>query len=134
MNSFQNKIIKKIQPNNFNNYNNNIAIIRTKTPNKQLMLKKNNIFFTNFEREKEILSMSNLFNSQTFLKNNNSNNLSNDSYLNNNNYNRKPLFTNSLKKLRNENYSLNNNNNKTKENLKFNIKKLFKSSSISKKN
>ena len=61
MNSFQNKIIKKIQPNNFNNYNNNIAIIRTKTPNKQLMLKKNNIFFTNFEREKEILSMSNLF-------------------------------------------------------------------------
>ena len=134
MNSFQNKIIKKIQPNNFNNYNNNIAIIRTKTPNKQLMLKKNNIFFTNFEREKEILSMSNLFNSQTFLKNNNSNNLSNDSYLNNNNYNRKPLFTNSLKKLRNESYSLNNNNNnKCKENLKFNIKKLFKSSSISKK-
>ena len=135
MNSFQNKIIKKIQPNNFNNYNNNIAIIRTKTPNKQLMLKKNNIFFTNFEREKEILSMSNLFNSQTFLKNNNSNNLSNDSYLinNYNNNNRKYLFTNSLKKLRNENYSLNNNNNKTKENLKFNIKKLFKSSSISKK-
>ena len=135
MNSFQNKIIKKIQPNNFNNYNNNIQIIRTKTPNKQLMLKKNNIFFTNFEREKEILSMSNLFNSQTFLKNNNSNNLSNDSYLNNNNYNRKPLFTNSLKKLRNESYSLNNNNNnnKCKENLKFNIKKLFKSSSISKK-
>jgi hypothetical protein len=136
MNSFQNKIIKKIQPNNFNNYNNNIQIIRTKTPNKQLMLKKNNIFFTNFEREKEILSMSNLFNSQTFLKNNNSNNLSNDSYLinNYNNNNRKHLFTNSLKKLRNENYSLNNNNNKTKENLKFNIKKLFKSSSISKKN
>ena len=135
MNSFQNKIIKKIQPNNFNNYNNNIQIIRTKTPNKQLMLKKNNIFFTNFEREKEILSMSNLFNSQTFLKNNNSNNLSNDSYLinNYNNNNRKHLFTNSLKKLRNENYSLNNNNNKTKENLKFNIKKLFKSSSISKK-
>ena len=131
MNSFQNKIIKKIQPNNFNNYNNNITIIRTKTPNKQLMLKKNNIFFTNFEREKEILSMSNLFNSQTFLKNNNSNNLSNDSYLNFNN-NRKHLFTNSLKKLRNESYSLNNNN-KSKDKLKFNIKKLFKSSSISKK-
>ena len=131
MNSFQNKIIKKIQKNNFNNYNNNIQIIRTKTPNKQLMLKKNNIFFTNFEREKEILSMSNLFNSQTFLKNNNSNNLSNDSYLNFNN-NRKHLFTNSLKKLRNESYSLNNNN-KSKDKLKFNIKKLFKSSSISKK-
>ena len=53
MNSFQNKIIKKIQPNNFNNYNNNIAIIRTKTPNKQLMLKKNNIFLQILSEKKK---------------------------------------------------------------------------------
>ena len=67
--SFQNKIIKKIQPNNLS-YN-NITVIRTKTPNKQLILKKNNIFFTNNEKDKEILSMSHLFHSQTLLKINN---------------------------------------------------------------